>query len=152
MRGEAIFGAVMAVMVLALAGFAVWSFEKDRFAGFDRYDGRYDDGTPERPYLASLSRADRPGDGLARAGDNLALAGDGQTDASTVCQCFDEAKTIAGEGVDAEPARYRTGLTQCRSLGGPTAAAAWTAGWNAALSSAPWDKTCLRFKARENLL
>lgn len=136
MRGEAMFGGVLAIMVVLLAGFAVWSFERDRIGDFRP---GYNTGQSDRPYLTSI------------ADDEAIIPGQGLTDASYICQCFDDAKVVSSEGVDAEPARYRTGLIQCRSIGGEDAAQAWTAGWNAALSSAPWERTCLRYKATEGL-
>lgn len=134
MRGEGLFGGLMALLVAGLVVYAVTDWKRGE-RGYDRGQTA----PVDRPYLAYLTGDDD-------------LPEPGLTDASTVCQCFDEAKLIASEGTDAEPARYRTGLIQCRSLGQEEAADAWTAGWNAALASEPWEKTCLDFKASRNLL
>ncbi|MBY0422653.1 MAG: hypothetical protein K2Q06_10140 [Parvularculaceae bacterium] len=62
-----------------------------------------------------------------------------------VCQCFDQAFSLAGSGVDVTSAQYRTGFEQCRAVYGPKGGAAWTAGWNARVSAQPFQASCRNF-------
>ena len=62
-----------------------------------------------------------------------------------VCQCYDQAFRLAGSGVDVTSAQYRTGFEQCRTIYGQDGSDAWTAGWNARLSSRPFEATCRNF-------
>jgi hypothetical protein len=49
-----------------------------------------------------------------------------------ICQCFHQAMS----------SQYRTGFESCRAVGGPSAGDAWTAGWNARVSSKPFQASC----------
>lgn len=62
-----------------------------------------------------------------------------------VCQCFDQGFRLAGSGVDVTSAQYRTGFEQCRAVFGQDGSDAWTAGWNARLSSRPFEATCRNY-------
>ncbi len=70
---------------------------------------------------------------------------EGVSSGSDVCQCYDQAFRLAGSGVDVTSAQYRTGFEQCRAVYGQDGSDAWTAGWNARLSSRPFEATCRNF-------
>lgn len=59
-----------------------------------------------------------------------------------LCQCFDDGFKLAGSAVGVMSAQYRTGFEQCRARLGTKGGEAWTAGWNARLSSQPWQASC----------
>lgn len=59
-----------------------------------------------------------------------------------LCQCFDGGFDLAGSEVGVMSAQYRTGFEQCRARLGKDGGEAWTAGWNARLSSQPWQASC----------
>lgn len=59
-----------------------------------------------------------------------------------LCQCFEDGFDLAGSDVGVMSAQYRTGFEQCRARLGTKGGEAWTAGWNARLSSQPWQATC----------
>lgn len=59
-----------------------------------------------------------------------------------VCSCFDEGFRLAGSNVGVMSAQYRTGFEQCRAKLGEAGGKAWTAGWNARLSSDSWLANC----------
>ena len=64
-----------------------------------------------------------------------------------ICQCYDEAFGLAGKVTVLSP-EYRTGFEQCRARGGVNGGDAWTAGWNARLSAAPYEASCRNYKRR----
>ncbi|MGE0410321.1 MAG: hypothetical protein AB7P23_13820 [Amphiplicatus sp.] len=115
MKIEAVFGGILALFVLAIAAYAILSVNR----------GGYGEARP--------SRADRsePGPLYVEAGGNRGL-----------CQCFDEAFYLAGSDVGVMSAQYRTGFEYCRSALGADGGEAWTAGWNARLSSRPYEASC----------
>ncbi|MBB5517573.1 hypothetical protein [Amphiplicatus metriothermophilus] len=113
-RIEAIFGGVLALVVLAIAAYAV---VKTQFA--------------------------QPGGGSAPPADGGVVIGSGPAaDADRICQCYDEAFKLAGKNVAVTSAQYRTGFEQCRALLGVRGGDAWTAGWNARLSARPYQASC----------
>lgn len=59
-----------------------------------------------------------------------------------LCQCFEDGYDLAGSDVGVMSAQYRTGFEQCRARLGNRGGEAWTAGWNARLSSQPWQANC----------
>jgi hypothetical protein len=71
--------------------------------------------------------------------------GGGVTAGGDVCQCYDQAFRLAGSGVEVTSAQYRTGFEQCRAVFGQDGSDAWTAGWNARLSSRPFEATCRNY-------
>lgn len=112
-RIEAIFGGVLALVVLAIAAYAV---VKAQFV--------------------------QPGGG-APPGDGGTVIGPGPVaQEHSVCQCYDEAFKLAGRNVAVTSAQYRTGFEQCRALLGVKGGDAWTAGWNARLSAKPYQASC----------
>lgn len=117
MKGvEAIFAVVLA---LVLIGAALFMF----------FDGRLGGGNGVPP----------------PTGPVITLPGDGSLPASAedvLCQCFDQARTLAGEDVGVMSSQYRTGFESCRAVGGPRGGEAWTAGWNSRLSSQPFQASC----------
>lgn len=67
-------------------------------------------------------------------------------DSDGVCQCFNEGFRLAGSSVEVTSAQYRTGFEQCRAVLGVEGSEAWTAGWNARVSSRPFEATCRAWK------
>jgi len=59
-----------------------------------------------------------------------------------LCQCYDQGFDLAGKNVDVMSSQYRTGFESCRAVGGARGGDAWTAGWNARLSSKPFQSSC----------
>ncbi len=68
---------------------------------------------------------------------NIPLSGD-----DVLCQCYDQGYDLAGENVDVLSSQYRTGFQSCRAVAGNLGGEAWTAGWNARLSSKPFQASC----------
>ncbi len=123
---EAIFGFVLALVVLGIAAFAVMntSFPSDSggAAGRPAANTTYS-GTVTPPVLAAASGQD------------------------LICECYDAGFALAGK-VDVTSPEYRTGFQQCRARGGVDAGDAWTAGWNARLSGRPYEASCRAYKRR----
>lgn len=125
MKIEAVFGGVLALVVLAVAVFAV---VKTQFGQTGPTSGPprivdKSDSTPVRTVSASSSEED------------------------AICQCFDQAFSLAGK-VDVLSPDYRTGFEQCRAVAGVDGGNAWTAGWNARLSSKPFEASCKAWRKR----
>lgn len=59
-----------------------------------------------------------------------------------LCQCYDQAFDLAGKNVGVMSSQYRTGFESCRAVGGARGGDAWTAGWNARISSKPFQSSC----------
>ncbi len=117
MRGiEAIFGGVLALIVLGAAIFMV--------AGADWRSGNAP--LPTAPVIT-------PGVG----GPVVPASAD-----QVLCQCYDQAFDLAGANVDVMSSQYRTGFESCRAVGGPRGGDAWTAGWNARISAKPFQASC----------
>ncbi len=122
---EAIFGGVLALVVLGVALFAVMNTS---FTG--------DDGGTSNPNMNTVSSGpDMTPTLTATSGQDL------------ICECYDAAFQLAGK-VDVISPEYRTGFQQCRARGGVDGGDAWTAGWNARLSARPYEASCRSYKRR----
>ncbi|WDI32933.1 hypothetical protein PUV54_06950 [Hyphococcus flavus] len=122
---EAIFGGVLALVVLGVALYAVMN---TNFAGAG---GDGSNSSPGNTY----SGADMTPTLTATTGQDL------------ICECYDAAFQLAGQ-VDVVSPEYRTGFQQCRARGGVDGGDAWTAGWNARLSARPYEASCRSYKRR----
>lgn len=114
---EAIFGGILALIVLGAAIFMV--------AG-----GNWGSGAPTPPQGPVI---EAPTTGVADVGP----AGN-----NVLCQCYDQAFDLAGENVGVMSSQYRTGFESCRAVAGARGGDAWTAGWNARVSSKPFQASC----------
>jgi len=67
-----------------------------------------------------------------------------------ICSCYDAAFKLADQ-VKRDPtsSAYRTGFSQCRTLGGYEGGAAWTAGWEARISERNYETSCKAYKRRK---
>jgi len=125
LRVEAIFGGLLALVVL---GVALYSVANTSFGG--TLGGDPTGGNTVVP--------------SANAATPTLTAASGQ---DLICQCYDEAFDLAGKVKVISPA-YRTGFEQCRARGGVDGGDAWTAGWNARLSARPYEASCRAYKRR----
>ncbi|MEM8937700.1 MAG: hypothetical protein AAGC77_14985 [Pseudomonadota bacterium] len=121
---EAVFGGFLALVVLAVALFAVFNTS---FSGASAGAG------------AGTVTVTSPNDGYASSPLELATGQD------LVCECYSEAFDLAARAKVLSP-EYRTGFEQCRARGGVNAGDAWTAGWNARLSARPFEASCRAYK------
>ncbi|MEL7490572.1 MAG: hypothetical protein AAGJ73_07615 [Pseudomonadota bacterium] len=125
MRIEAIFGGVLALFIL---GVAVYTLATTQFnGGGDRADRDFSRSASSSSVPTVLASAD---------------------DADGVCQCYNDAFKLAGSDVGVMSAQYRTGFEQCRAVLGVEGGDAWTAGWNARLSSKPYEASCRSYRRR----
>lgn len=116
---EAIFGGILALVVLGAAIFMV--------AGNGGWTGRP---TP------------LPNPGFPDDSGPIVDASSGDVS----CQCFDQAFHLAGKDVGVMSSQYRTGFESCRAVGGVEGGDYWTAGWNARLSAKPFQATCRAYR------
>lgn len=123
---EAIFGGVLALVVLGIALFAVMNTS---------FSGGSGGGATPPVTTTTVSGADITPTLTAASGQDL------------ICDCYDEAFQLAGK-VDVLSPEYRTGFQQCRARGGVDGGDAWTAGWNARLSGRPYEASCRAYKRR----
>ena len=124
MRGiEAIFGGVLALVVLAAAIFM--------FSG-----GGWGGGTRPPPSGPIVTNPSPPADESGR---------------DVLCQCYNQARDRAGSSVDVLSSQYRTGFESCRAVAGVNGGEAWTAGWNATLSARPFQASCDSWLRSEGL-
>jgi hypothetical protein len=114
---EAIFGGILALVVLGAAIFMV--------AGGDWKRGG---GQSSGGAVIATPTAGSPA--IVATGNDV------------LCQCFDQAFDLAGKNVDVMSSQYRTGFESCRGVAGAKGGDAWTAGWNARLSSKPFQASC----------
>ncbi|HNR76338.1 MAG TPA: hypothetical protein PKM48_04360 [Parvularculaceae bacterium] len=114
---EAIFGGVLALVVLAAAIFMVSG---------GRWGSNSQSSTTGGSVIVSQPGAATPAD----AGRDV------------LCQCFDQGRDLAGSSVDVLSSQYRTGFESCRAVAGVKGGEAWTAGWNAKLSARPFQASC----------
>lgn len=124
---EAIFGGILALVVLGVAFFAVMntSFPSGAGAGVTATSvSANNSGTVTTPTLTASSGQD------------------------LVCECYDAGFELAGK-VEVLSPEYRTGFQQCRARGGVDGGDAWTAGWNARLSGRPYEASCRAYKRRK---
>jgi hypothetical protein len=117
---EAIFGGILALVVLGAAIFMV--------AG---------NGWTTKPAPLPGQSPDFPS-----AGGPIVDAAAGNVN----CQCFDQAFALAGKDVTVMSSQYRTGFESCRAVGGPDGGEFWTAGWNARLSAKPFQASCRAYE------
>lgn len=126
MRGiEAVFGGVLALVVLAAAIFMV--------AG-----GRW----------GSNQQTAQPDDVVIVASGSTSPASGGR---DVLCQCFDQGRDLAGSSVGVLSSQYRTGFESCRAVADVKGGEAWTAGWNAKLSARPFQASCDAWLRSEGL-
>ena len=121
---EAIFGGILALIVLGIAVYAVANTTFGAVGG-------------------GPSAGPAPVPGGASAPTFTAISGQG-----LICECYDEAFQLAGNANVLSP-EYRTGFEQCRARAGVDGGEAWTAGWNARLSSRPYEASCRSYKRRK---
>lgn len=114
---EAIFGGILALIVLGAAIFML--------AG-----GQWGSGSAPPPTGPVIGTPTTGGPSVPAAGNDV------------LCQCFDQAFNLAGENVDVMSSQYRTGFESCRAVAGARGGDAWTAGWNARVSSKPFQASC----------
>lgn len=119
---EAIFGGILALIVL---GIAVYAVANTTFGSVGGPSG----GGVSAPVGAAAPTL-------------TALSGQG-----LICECYDDAFELAGRANVLSP-QYRTGFEQCRARAGVDGGEAWTAGWNARLSSRPYESSCRAYKRR----
>ncbi|NOX95501.1 MAG: hypothetical protein GXP04_10540 [Alphaproteobacteria bacterium] len=124
LKVEAIFGGVLALVVL---GVALYSIANTTFGGSIGQPGG---GQPTAQVSSGLAPSL-----TAEAGQDL------------ICECYNDARELAGQ-VDVLSPEYRTGFEQCRARGGVSGGDAWTAGWNARLSGKPYEASCRAYKRR----
>ncbi|NWG93556.1 MAG: hypothetical protein HXY21_13785 [Parvularculaceae bacterium] len=116
MKGiETVFAGILAIVVLGVALYLL--------AGSNIFG-------PRQPAPPEIVVGPTPG------GPAVASAED------VLCQCYDQAFDLAGENVGVMSSQYRTGFESCRAVAGATGGEAWTAGWNARVSSKPFQASC----------
>ena len=125
---EALFGGVLALVVL---GIAIYAVANTTFGGPNGSATVTPDPTGTMPVIQSST----PVSLAASSGQDL------------ICECYDRAFDLAGKVKVLSP-EYRTGFEQCRARGGVDGGDAWTAGWNARLSSKPYEASCRSYKRR----
>ncbi|MCK5745198.1 MAG: hypothetical protein KAH44_03250 [Oricola sp.] len=125
---EAVFGGILALVVLGVAFFAVMNTSFPSGSA------------PEAAPAATAT--DATYDGSVTAPTLVAASGQ-----DLVCECYDAGFELAGK-VDVVSPEYRTGFQQCRARGGVDGGDAWTAGWNARLSGRPYEASCRSYKRR----
>lgn len=124
LRVEAIFGGVLALVVLGVAIYAITN---------TTFGGATTSGEQETTVVATVS------------GDTPVLTESSGQD--LICECYDQAFDLAGKVKVISP-EYRTGFEQCRARGGVDGGEAWTAGWNARLSAKPYEASCRAYQRR----
>lgn len=127
---EAIFGGILALVVLGVAFFAI-------------ADTTF---TPRLPGGNTGAGVGAPGSSAVST-TSSAPAFSAASGQDLVCECYDKAFDLAGRARVLSP-EYRTGFEQCRARGGVDGGDAWTAGWNARLSSRPYEASCRAYKRR----
>lgn len=129
MQIEALFGGVLALVVIGVAVLAVANTNLDgktRTANID---------SDPVPVSADV---------------NLKTVAFGATsEADLVCECYDKAFSLATK-TDVLAPEYRTGFEQCRARAGVDGGDAWTAGWQARLASRPYEASCKSYKRRRS--
>lgn len=121
---EAVFGSLLALIVLGVAGYAI----------------------------ATTNFGSAPGGGGTVVAPPAVIGGGAPTLTATsgqdlICECYDDAFQLAGKVKVVSP-EYRTGFEQCRARAGVSGGDAWTAGWNARLSARPYESSCRAYKRR----
>jgi hypothetical protein len=126
LKVEAIFGGVLALVVL---GVALYSIATTTLGG--AIGGPGGGGPTTTPVVSSGMTPTL----TAASGQDL------------ICECYNNAFQLAGKAKVLSP-EYRTGFEQCRARGGVDGGDAWTAGWNARLSAKPYEASCRAYKHR----
>jgi hypothetical protein len=126
LKVEAIFGGVLALVVL---GVALYSIATTTLGG--AIGGPGGGGPTTTPVVSSGMTPTL----TAASGQDL------------ICECYNNAFQLAGKAKVLSP-EYRTGFEQCRARGGVDGGDAWTAGWNARLSAKPYEASCRAYKRR----
>ena len=121
---EALFGGVLALVVL---GIAIYAVANTSFGPTKGVAGGADPSFVNPGVKAPVIKA--------TAGQDL------------ICECYNDAFELAGK-VKVISAQYRTGFQQCRAMAGVDGGDAWTAGWSARRSSAPYESSCRAYKRR----
>jgi hypothetical protein len=121
MRIEAVFGGILALVVLGVAIYAIVTGTK-RPISIDPVPG-YETPAPSGP-LAGTERD------------------------TALCGCFTDGFELAGSNVGVMSAQYRTGFEVCRTQLGEDGGCAFTAGWNARLSAKPFEASCRAYLKR----
>lgn len=123
LKVEALFGGVLALVVL---GVALYAIANTNFGPAGQ--------SPREQTVVTVS------------GETPALTAEAEGQ-DLICQCYDSAFDLAGK-VEAVSPEYRTGFEQCRARGGVDGGDAWTAGWNARLSAKPYEASCRSYQRR----
>lgn len=129
MQIEALFGGVLALVVIAVAVFAV---ANTSVSGA----GKTAETVRDDPVPITTGASLKP------------VAFSSTKDSDLVCECYDKAFSMATK-VSVTSAEYRTGFEQCRARAGVDGGDAWTAGWNARLASRPYEASCKSYKRRK---
>lgn len=120
MKIEAIFGGILALVVLVVAANLLFSFQLPGQGG-------------------GGSGTVSVGSG-GSAGTPITAAGGSRE--QQICGCFDEAFRLAKSNVAVNSSQYVQGFEVCRARAEGVGGEAWTAGWNAALSAKPYTASC----------
>lgn len=120
MRIEAVFGGILALFVIGVAIYAILSRGGGNQGPIPPGSGY------ETPGPVSDSDIDRQ-----------------------VCSCFSQGFDLAGSDVGVMSAQYRTGVEVCRNQVGEKGGCAFTAGWNARMSSRPFEASCRAWLNRD---
>lgn len=120
---EAIFGGILALIVLGAAIFMV-------------VGGDWGGGPNSTPLTPSTPSIVTPTTGAGASGPTTAE--------DVYCQCFNDAFDLARDA-SILSSEYRAGFETCRAVAGVKGGDAWTAGWNARASSKPFQANCRAF-------
>ncbi len=121
---EAVFGGILALIVLGAAIFMV---------GGGDWGGDWGGGQAQTPTTPAIVTP------TTGAGSSAPTSAE-----DVYCQCFDQAYDLARNGSTLS-SEYRAGFESCRAVAGVKGGDAWTAGWNARLSSKPFQANCRAF-------
>ncbi len=119
---EALFGGILALVVL---GVAIYAVANTSFGPRGNSQGG----------VFTSSNVSNPVISASASGQDL------------ICECYNDAFQMAGKVKVLSP-QYRTGFEQCRARAGVDGGDAWTAGWNARLSAKPYEASCRSYKRR----
>jgi len=125
---EALFGGVLALVVL---GVAIYAIANTSFGAT-----KSGPSSAVFPPEQAAANTNKPVTFRASSGQDL------------ICECYDKGFDLAGKVKVLSP-DYRTGFEQCRARGGVDGGEAWTAGWNARLSARPYEASCRSYKRRQ---
>ena len=126
---EALFGGVLALVVIAVAVYAV---ANTSVSGSGRQAGEPVEAVPIKTHA-----------------DLRPVALDSIEDSDLVCECYDKAFSLADE-TSVLSTDYRTGFEQCRARAGINGGDAWTAGWEARKHARPYETSCKSYKRKRS--